>query len=1022
MRDPSAWYSIVVSVDTTNATATDRLKIYINGVRVTDFGYNTTPTLNADTSVNSTNLHSIGYRPWASDQPFDGYLSDINFIDGQALDATSFGETVGGYWKKKDYTGSYGTNGFRLTFQDDVVSEGFNAVTYRGTASYQSISGLGFKPDLVWLKGRNTTGVHGLWDSIRGANYVRSDATDVEVASGTNGLQSFDGDGFTVGPVGTWNGSGNSYIGWAWDAGNGSAASNTDGTITSTVKANPNYGFSVVSYTGNGSTGQSVGTGLSSSDLVIIKNRSATASWHVITGASSPVISGNTFSLDNGTNRLNLNLTNGYVSYSMDAQTNVNGNNYIAYCFSSVAGYSSIGSYTGNGSASGPTVTTGFPVAFVMVKRTDSTGNWVMYDNTRVGGNPINKLSYANLSNVEATWGSGGVDFNATGFQVKNSGGDMNVNGGNFIYMAFADTREAAFWKDVSGQGNHWTPNNLDYRDSLPDSPANNFAVMNPLDKDATWTLSEGNLKVSLLGVAGDDENIAATMAVPNSKLIYFEAKPNNSLYGAVGIAKLGFAELNPFTSSGATLLYLGGGGNAKIYVDGSIVYDIGATWSLDIIGVAVDMSNSKVWFSKNGSWLGSGTQDPETNTGGFSISPDEVMPYGFKGNSNVTQSFTFNFGQDSTFAGAKPMGAFTDANNIGNFQYAPPAGYLTLCTANLPTPTIVDGSAAFNTTLWTGNGITGRAITGVGHQPDFLWVKGRNLTISHYLQDSVRGATKYLYSDGTNAEGSTDDTVDSFDSDGFTLGNDGGTNASSYNYVGWSWKAGGTAVSNTAGTITSQVSANVDAGFSISSFASDGAASVSTIGHGLNNTPEMVFWKNRDATSLWLVYHKDLTSTQYYLQLHDTAAEYNANTPFFSVSATTMGVRQSSLALNGNDCIAYAFHSVDGYSKVGSYTGNGSADGPFVYTGFRPAWIMIKKSSASGTSWYLLDNKRDVDNVVENRLIADGSNAEGVGLDKVDFLSNGFKLRENASTLNHAATYIFLAFAEVPFKVANAR
>jgi len=281
------------------------------------------------------------------------------------------------------------------------------------------------------------------------------------------------------------------------------------------------------------------------------------------------------------------------------------------------------------------------------------------------------------------------------------------------------------------------------------------------------------------------------------------------------------------------------------------------------------------------------------------------------------------------------------------------------------------------------------------------------------------------LYSDGTNAEGSTDDTVDSFDSDGFTLGNDGGTNASGYNYVGWSWKAGGTAVSNTAGSITSQVSANVDAGFSIVSYTGTGANA--TVGHGLNSAPEMIITKARtNGSSYWLTYHSGLASpSTSYMSLNTTnavdtggASVWNSTSPtssVFSVGTSTW------INPSGGTMIAYCFADVEGFSKAGSYTGNGSTNGAFVYTGFRPAWVMVKGSSAA-ESWTIWDNKRNAYNTASNFLYANTSNSE-LSPAEVDFVSNGFKLRNASSQGNVSGrTYIYLAFAEHPFKYANAR
>jgi hypothetical protein len=224
-RDVSAWYHFVIAVDTTQATSGDRVKIYVNGERITAFDtYETYPSQNSDFLINSTTEHTIGKRSYDANYS-DMYLSDVYFIDGQALDPTDFGQFTDGYWEKKDYAGSYGTNGFHLTFADDVVSEGFNAVTYRGTGASQSVSGLGLNPDLVWMK-RRTADDHDLQDSVRGGGKtLMSNSTAAELnLSGSYGVNSFDADGFSlIGNGGRTNESGSSYVAWCWDAGSGSA-------------------------------------------------------------------------------------------------------------------------------------------------------------------------------------------------------------------------------------------------------------------------------------------------------------------------------------------------------------------------------------------------------------------------------------------------------------------------------------------------------------------------------------------------------------------------------------------------------------------------------------------------------------------------------------------------------------------------------------------------------------------------------------------------------------------------------
>jgi hypothetical protein len=644
LRDPSGWYHLMFVLDTTQATANDRVKLYKNGVQVTSFSSIANPTQNADVSyLNNTGTHYIGYSPALPSTYGNGYLSDINFIDGQALDASSFGQFTNGYWEAKDYAGSYGTNGFHLTFQDDVVSEGFNAVTYRGTGASQSVSGLGLNPDLVWMK-RRTADDHDLQDSVRGGGKtLMSNSTAAELnLSGSYGVNSFDADGFSlIGNGGRTNESGSSYVAWCWDAGSGSPVSNTDGSITSTVKANPSYGFSIASWTGNATAGATIGHGLSAvPELIITKRRDFTTAWHVYSQTLG------------NTNGLYLNDTAASTAFgptwnstsptssvfSVGDGNWINQGSMIAYCFHSVANYSSIGSYTGNGSSTGPTVTTGFPVAFVMIKRSDGTGWWAITDNTRSTVNTRSNTLAANEAYSEATLTSDlNIDFTSTGFQIKDTDAYYNASGGTYIYMAFADTREAAFWKDVSGQGNHWTPSGLDYRDSLIDSPANNFATFNPIDKN-DGTYSEGNLKAVTGTVGGSTQR--GSFYFNNGKW-YYEFLP--TING--GITALGFESLN----GGVYTPHFYQADNGQYY-NGASASAYGATFTtLDVIGVALDADNQTVEFFKNGASQGLISSVNSGMTAG-----DEYVVH--LTDRDVAQTLTgvINFGQDSTFAGSR--------------------------------------------------------------------------------------------------------------------------------------------------------------------------------------------------------------------------------------------------------------------------------------------------------------------------------------------------------------------------------
>jgi hypothetical protein len=389
----------------------------------------------------------------------------------------------------------------------------------------------------------------------------------------------------------------------------------------------------------------------------------------------------------------------------------------------------------------------------------------------------------------------------------------------------------------------------------------------------------------------------------------------------------------------------------------------------------------------------------------------------------SVSAFWTFNFGQDSTFSGARPAGGNQDDNGIGDFAYAPPSGYLALCTANLPTPTIVDGSEHFNTVLFSANNST-QSITGVGFQPDWVWTKSRTNAYSHGLYDSVRGVNLRLRSDTTGAEVSQTNMLNSFDADGFSLGQNDDAN-----YLGsgvaWNWKAGGTAVSNTDGSITSQVSANTDAGFSIVSYTGNGTSGA-TIGHSLGVKPDMIIFKDRDSAQTWTTYHSSLGATKL-LFLNRTDAFYTE--PWLNNTEPTSSVitlsTYSDVNTSGDNYIAYCFANTEGYSKAGSYTGNGSTDGPFVYTGFRPAFVIMKRTDFT-SDWVTIDDARSTYNAVDDVLVPNNSNAEAANLGsgyEVDFTSNGFKVRSTWSAQNASGgTYIYLAFAETPFKYANAR
>jgi len=337
------------------------------------------------------------------------------------------------------------------------------------------------------------------------------------------------------------------------------------------------------------------------------------------------------------------------------------------------------------------------------------------------------------------------------------------------------------------------------------------------------------------------------------------------------------------------------------------------------------------------------------------------------------------------------------------------------------------DPSAYFHTQLYTGTGST-NAITNDGNsdlQPDFIWLKDRSTTNGHAVQDTSRGITNVLFTNGTDYENQyTNTVVDSVQSDGFTVSTNANSNTNTNNYVAWQWKAnGGTTSSNTDGDITSTVQVNTTAGFSIVTYTGNGSTGA-TIGHGLGVVPNWIIIKSRSIANDWTIYHSANTSAPEtdFLILQGTDATSDSNTRWNDTAPTsTLITLGNNAGVNGSGStyVGYAFAEKQGYSKFGSYTGNGNADGPFIYTGFKPAWVMFKKTSGAD-GWGIFDNKRGYQNAtnpLDAYLQPNNSNAESAESDSIDFLSNGFKWRISSGFRNESgSTYIYMAFAEHPF------
>ena len=640
--------------------------------------------------------------------------------------------------------------------------------------------------------------------------------------------------------------------------------------------------------------------------------------------------------------------------------------------------------------------------------------------------------------------------YGTNGFYLSYKSSDLNTTGSSRTdpYGSGTDQPDDTF-ADNSGSGNHWTISGLVASDVVLDSPTNNFATWNPLvNTTQSLTFKEGNLNLAASSQtwagSGDDFNQSTIGVLGGSNAKhYFEFTMENNTSGSyvIGVGRHNSKGIDTTHYTGGVVFY-----NTRCSSDSTdTVTGITRVTSLTIVRLAFDASNGKVWIGDNNGYFNSG--DPANGTGevGTISGYDGETLVAILNRSTNSGNQIVNFGQDSTFANRKTSGSANaaDGNGIGDFYYTPPSGFLALCTSNLSEPEIIDGTDNFNTVLWTGNGASSRAISGVGFSPDFVWAKQRPQAISHVLYDSVRGAgnDKELSSNSGAVEGGGNSDqygyLSSFDSDGFT-GSDGtGSpnyyfNENSRTFVAWNWLAG-TAFSNDAGangaSIASSGQVNTKAGFSIVSYT--GSGSNATVAHGLGVAPSMVIIKSRVDTTgdgNWLVYAKAGTvdETDYLLlngaaKAEDEAGAFNdtaATATTFSLG-TFVDLNQSSITY-----IAYCFANIEGYCKVGTYLGNNSADGTFVYTGFRPAWVMIKKYNVAGQWWGIYDSARDPDNLVTQRLWANEDALESAySTDELDFVSNGFKPRGNYDSINGSgSSYLYLAFAENPFKYANAR
>lgn len=568
--------------------------------------------------------------------------------------------------------------------------------------------------------------------------------------------------------------------------------------------------------------------------------------------------------------------------------------------------------------------------------------------------------------------------------------GTYGANGSN---LDFADgSTAAALGADSSGNGNTWTVTNISVAagagcDWLEDTPTNNYCTFNPLHV-ATHTFSNGNLQVDGSGIYAHSTH---ELSAHNSYFeVTFSAAGSQACW--VGIGEVAGSYANS---------YIGLTEGGKLIAAGIDLQTGLASWAInDIISIRFDAATRTATWAKNG-----------VDVTSYTLPAGTWVPALAGGGIPGVDSATVNFGQRA-------------------FAYAPPTGFKALCTKTLPRPvgSLANPRDHFDVLLHSGNG-TAQAIAGARFQPDLVWTKARNDGAAyHHLVDRVRGLGPSLSSNTIAAEASEPTGVTAFNADGFSVGSHGGYNQSGNLYVDWLWRAGGAPVANNDGTIAAQVSANPTAGISLITYTGNGVNGA-TVGHGLGQAPKLVITKRRPGTTSWMVRHASLAPNNNLL-LEDTAAAYLPTNGYLDgLGGSTFAlVNGGTGIINVNDntigYLALAFAEVSGFSRIGAYTGNGSADGPFVHCGFRPRFLLIKRADGGTEPWALFDSARNPSNLVNLVISPSLVNVESTATNDVLVItSDGFKIAGIGSTVNNAgATYVFAAFAEFPFRYANAR
>ena len=969
-RDPGNWMHVMMVVDTTLYDPDHRCIFYVNGVKSDVMNDENDITQNADLRINSAAKHYIGEFPRINNH-LDGQIYDVFLVDGQALTPDVFG-----FYKDGDGYQSSGTakaTDFRpgqwmphapSKIKKDINRRGgFGVNGFYLPMNDSSNPGADFHTtpnSIIKLKGEDLpqprNGAPTTSDSY--VSQLRSDPFAANILLAIPGITG---------------GQGSGYGDYSADI----KGSGTNKTITAnnnaTVSATASYYGSAMAFDG---TTDAFQYAVPNSDALFLQNTSFTMECWVYPNTS--------FTDD----RYMISLANG-------SSSNSNGCYYLRI-------YDTY--YQGIMVNSNNQYATTSANAY-------KSGQWTHVAYVRDGNE---QRLYINGICEAVTTHSILPNVNNSSTLYIGSAHGLN----NSINAQIQDVRiydNVAKYKGGFDVPKPYDPDGIEEFRTVADTCKNNFVTWNPLDKTSGGTLSNGNLTfVGGAGHHGSSGSIPFKTGKWYCELRADDAPASNSYIGIMDTrssgASFSFENFYAYQYNSGNK-YGGENGSFSETAYGS------AASSGDIIGVAVDMDNKKIFFSLNGTWQNS--SDPAAGTNqAFTIVTTREEQYILWTNTNAAHTRSSNFGQNPSFCGQETAGTFTDGNGKGLFKYAVPSGFLALCEDNLPAPAIADPGDQFKCVFYEGNG-GALSVNGVGFQPDFVWIKSRTSSHGHGVFDVIRGIERLDTS--ATQEGRTNEGNIVISSDGFDITSSHPTiNNSGSDMVAWCWKAGGDPVSNGDGSITTQVSANQTSGFSIVTGAM--TSGTDTLGHGLGKAPRMIITKQTNGTTGWYTYVKDLGDDRTLRLDQDSAS---ASFAHWVTHPTSSVFSMGSGFGSGEEYVAYCFAEIDGFSKIGIYKGNGVADGAFVYCGFKPAWVLIKNADQNGSYWTLFDSSRKSTNPVNHTLNPnlDATEVTNGGNGEIDLVSNGFKCRNTDGGINgNNINYVYLAFAESPFQTANAK